>query len=110
MSEAAGVTVREATVGALVREMRDELARAGIPDAKREAGDIIAAVLDVPRFWALLHESEAPDAAVADVFGTFAVVVGVILTQSRSTPNSSATTCATLMNSPCPISVPPWFR
>jgi len=46
--------------------MRDELARAGIPDAKREAGDIIAAVLDVPRFWALLHESEAPDAAVAD--------------------------------------------
>ena len=31
-----------------------------------DLGDIIAAVLDVPRFWALLHESEAPDATVAD--------------------------------------------
>ena len=66
MSEAAGVAAREGTVAALVREMRDELARAGIPDAKREAGDIVAAVLDAPRFWALLHESEVPDAAVAD--------------------------------------------
>jgi release factor glutamine methyltransferase len=46
------------TVGALVREMAGQLTRAGIADAKREAGDIVAAVYDVPRFWALLHEDE----------------------------------------------------
>jgi release factor glutamine methyltransferase len=66
MSEAAGVSVREGTVAALVRELSGALGRAGIPDAKREAGDIIAAVLDVPRFWALLHESDVPEAAVLD--------------------------------------------
>src|SRR3569623_228306 len=65
MSDAAGVAARDGTVAALVREMGGELARAGIPDAKREAGDIIAAVLDVPRFWALLHEDDALDAKVA---------------------------------------------
>ena len=54
--------------------------------------------------------SEPDDAAVAEVFGTFAVVVAVIFTRSRSIWNSSATTCATFTNSPCPISVPPWFR
>ncbi|HEY8794429.1 MAG TPA: HemK/PrmC family methyltransferase [Gemmatimonadaceae bacterium] len=46
------------TVAALVREMAELLAQAGIADAKREAGDIVAAVNDVPRFWALLHEDE----------------------------------------------------
>ena len=54
--------------------------------------------------------SEPEEAAVAEVFGTLAVVVGVIFTFSRSTWNSSATTCATLTKRPCPISVPPWFR
>ena len=66
MSETAAAAVREGTVAALVREMSDELARAGISDVKREAGDIVAAVLDVPRFWALLHEAEVLDANVAD--------------------------------------------
>src|SRR3954462_3692538 len=64
MSEAAGIAAAEGTVAALVREMKDQLARAGIPDAKREAGDIVAAVLDVPRFWALLHEADVLDAAI----------------------------------------------
>jgi release factor glutamine methyltransferase len=63
MGEAA-LAVREGTVAALVREMSEELSRAGIDDAKREAGDIVAAVLDVPRFWALLHEADVLDAAV----------------------------------------------
>ncbi len=49
------------------------------------------------------------EAAVGDVFGTLPVCVAVIFTRSRSTWNYSATTCATLMLSPCPISVPPWF-
>jgi hypothetical protein len=48
-------------------------------------------------FAAMPLMSEPDDAAVADVFGTFAVVVAVIFTASASTPNSSATTCATLM-------------
>jgi release factor glutamine methyltransferase len=66
MSDASGVASRDGTVAALVREMSAALAGAGIPDAKREAGDIVAAVLDVPRFWAMLHESDVPDAEVVD--------------------------------------------
>ena len=50
------------------------------------------------------------DAAVAEVFGTFSVVVLVILMRLRSHWNASATTWATLVFRPCPISVPPWFR
>ena len=49
------------------------------------------------------------EAAVAEVLGTLPVVVAVILTRAMSTWNSSATTCATLVLRPCPISVPPWF-
>jgi hypothetical protein len=47
------------------------------------------------------------EAAVADVLGTLPVVVAVIRIVSRSTWNSSASTCATLVLSPWPISVPP---
>jgi release factor glutamine methyltransferase len=64
MSDAVSSAVREGTVRALVREMSEALTRAGITDAKREAGDIVAAVLDVARFWALLHEEEVLDAVV----------------------------------------------
>src|SRR5829696_7383502 len=39
------------TVGALVHEIAAALAAAGIPDAGREARDIIAAMKDAPRFW-----------------------------------------------------------
>jgi hypothetical protein len=53
--------------------------------------------------------SEPEDAAVGDVFGTLAVLVADTRMWSRSIANTSATTCATLMNSPCPISVPPWL-
>jgi hypothetical protein len=60
-------------------------------------------------FAAIALRSVPEEAAVAEVLGTFAVVVGVIFTRSRSIWNSSATTWATLTNSPCPISVPPWF-
>ena len=50
------------------------------------------------------------DAAVADVFGTFPVLVAVIRTRSWSIPNSDATICMIFVCSPCPISVPPWFN
>ena len=43
---------------------------------------------------------EPLEAAVADVFGTFSVVVLVILMRSKSTWNASATTCATLVLRP----------
>ncbi len=65
MADATGAAVRAGTVGELVREMSAELERAGIADAKREAGDIVAAVYEVPRFWAMLHESEVVDAGCA---------------------------------------------
>ena len=54
--------------------------------------------------------SEPEEAAVAEVLGTLAVSVAVILTSSGETPKREAATCATFWNSPCPISVPPWFR
>ena len=58
MADATRNSIGTGTVAALVREMAEQLAQAGIADAKREAGDIVAAVYDVPRFWALLHEDE----------------------------------------------------
>ena len=50
------------------------------------------------------------EAAVAEVLGTFSVVVLVMRMRSIEIPSASATTCATLVFRPCPISVPPWFR
>ena len=49
------------------------------------------------------------DAAVGDAFGTLLVSDADTRTAASGTPSSSATTCATLVNSPWPISVPPWF-
>ena len=48
-------------------------------------------------FAAMPLRSEPEEAAVGEVFGTFAVVVAVMRTRSMAMPNSSATTCATLM-------------
>ena len=65
MADATGSALVAGTVGALVRELTVMLASAGIEDAKREAGDIVAAVNDAPRFWALLHEFEVVSASTA---------------------------------------------
>ncbi len=54
--------------------------------------------------------SEPDEAAVAEVLGTLSVRVALILTLARGTWNASATTWATLVFRPWPISVPPWFR
>jgi release factor glutamine methyltransferase len=49
----------------LVRELAAVLATAGVSDAAREAADIVAAVLDAPRFWSSVHGDAviAPDDA-----------------------------------------------
>ncbi|MDQ2767709.1 MAG: peptide chain release factor N(5)-glutamine methyltransferase [Gemmatimonadota bacterium] len=70
MRDAKGDAVKLArdagTVGALVRELTAMLAAANIADAKREAGDIIAAMRDASRFWARLHEDEMAGAGLAE--------------------------------------------
>ena len=58
---------------------------------------------------AMPFRSEPDEAAVGEVFGTLPVVVAVMRILSMSIWKASATTCATLTNRPCPISVPPWF-
>ena len=65
MPDATGSALVAGTVGALVRELTVMLRGAGIEDAKREAGDIVAAVNDAPRFWALLHEFDVVSASTA---------------------------------------------
>jgi release factor glutamine methyltransferase len=44
------------TVGALVEEIARRIA--SVEDPKREARDVVAALLDVPRHWPLLHENK----------------------------------------------------
>jgi hypothetical protein len=58
---------------------------------------------------AMPFRSVPDEAAVAEVLGTLSVTVEVTFTRSTPTLNASATIWATLTNSPCPISVPPWF-
>ena len=73
-------------LGSLLVELADSLERAGIALAPDEARDIVAAVLDVPRFWPTTHRevlldpsaiSEARNAAAARSRGApFAYAVG----------------------------------
>ncbi len=49
------------TVGAVVRQTAEELARAGAPNAAMAAREIVAALLDVGRHWTLLHGHEPAD-------------------------------------------------
>jgi release factor glutamine methyltransferase len=46
------------SVAALVRALAARLERAGIAEARAEARDIVAAVLDVPRLWPAAHGDE----------------------------------------------------
>jgi release factor glutamine methyltransferase len=55
---------REGTVGALVFELARTLRAAGVEEPAKEARDIVAAVVDMPRFWPSLNAGEslsAPD-------------------------------------------------
>ncbi len=53
-------------LGALLSELTAGLEAAGIPLARDEARDIVAAVLDVPRFWPSTNKAELVDATAAD--------------------------------------------
>ena len=74
------------TLGALLADLADHLERGNVPLAADEARDIVAAVLDVPRFWPTTHRDarldptaieEAWRAASARVRGApFAYAVG----------------------------------
>ena len=44
--------------GDLVADLETVLVRGGIEDPRREAGDLVAAVVDAPRFWASQHRDE----------------------------------------------------
>lgn len=54
------------TFVAIVREIAMALARAGIAHPGTEARDLVAAVLDKPRFWPALHAQRSPTPAEFD--------------------------------------------
>jgi len=67
MSEpVAGAFAAPATVRTLTRELEALLVAGGVTAAPREARDIIASVLDVPRFWPSMHPDVAMDRATAE--------------------------------------------
>ncbi len=55
-----------ASVGELVAELSAMLARAGVPDARDEARDLVAALLDVPRFWPTMNREVPLDAGLRE--------------------------------------------
>lgn len=56
-----------ATVARLVAELAATLGAAGLPDARDEARDLLAAILDVPRHWPTVHAADdASPKLVAD--------------------------------------------
>lgn len=61
-----GGTVRAAagTIGALRAELATVLDAAGVPLPRDEARDVIAALLDVPRFWPAMHAGAPADAGL----------------------------------------------
>jgi release factor glutamine methyltransferase len=52
-----------ATIRELVNTLEALLTDGGVVEARREARDIVAAVLDVPRFWPSMHPDVAVDAS-----------------------------------------------
>ena len=51
------------TIGALLDALAEELAGPSVPPARAEARDLIAGVLDQPRFWPSAHRDDALDDA-----------------------------------------------
>ena len=54
------------TIGDLVAELAERLADGAIPEARDEARDLVAALLDVPRFWPSMHRDAPADASLRD--------------------------------------------
>ncbi len=66
MSEPVAVTgAAPFTVRALTRDLETLLVAGGVAAAQREARDIIASVLDVPRFWPSMHPDVTLDGGAA---------------------------------------------
>src|SRR5688500_4181562 len=59
-------TTTPARVGDVVAALSAHLAGARVPDADREARDIIAAVVDMPRFWPSMHREASLDVCVCE--------------------------------------------
>ena len=57
-------TAAPARVGDVVAALAAHLARAHVPDAPREARDIVAAVVDMPRFWPSMNREARLDVEV----------------------------------------------
>ena len=55
---------RAGTVGDLVAELTDALEAGAVPEARAEARDLVAALLEVPRFWPSLHREAPVDASL----------------------------------------------
>ena len=58
-------TARPARVDALLRALGSALSAAQVAEAAHEARDIVAAIVDMPRFWPLLHGDATVDVDVA---------------------------------------------
>src|SRR5688572_3132637 len=54
-------TAAPARVGDVVAALSAHLAGARVPDAQREARDIVAAIVDMPRFWPSMHREATLD-------------------------------------------------
>ena len=54
------------TIGDLLDALAEELAAPGVPPSRTEARDLIAGVLDQPRFWPSAHRDEVLDAATVE--------------------------------------------
>ncbi len=61
---AADASAEPATIGALVRVLTATLGAAQVPEARAEARDLVAALLDQPRFWPTTHRDDAADAGL----------------------------------------------
>ncbi len=68
------------TVGALLALVRESLAAGRVPEPEREAVDIVAALLDVPRFWPAANAGNEVPPKVA------AAAIGAAAERSRGAP------------------------
>src|SRR5262245_12921072 len=59
-------TSEPSTLGTLLAELSAGLEGAGVALARDEARDIVAAVLDVPRFWPVANKAALVDATAVD--------------------------------------------
>src|SRR5918997_1198407 len=62
IAPAVGRATRPGTVAHALEELAGVLQHAGVPEARAEARDLVAALLDVPRFWPSANRDAELDA------------------------------------------------